>query len=100
MRLYDLAGVIRTKNAGPFTLTIDLFFTDIKTLRKVLDSPVFTCETIARLYNVSPSDVRIIPFEEILAIKISLPRWVSSGAPTDRDVYGAQQHFPLGDIEI
>jgi hypothetical protein len=65
-----------------------------------LNSSSLTCETISELYKVAPADVRIIPFEEILAIKISLPRWVSSGAPTDRDVYGAQQHFPLGDIEI
>jgi len=100
MRLYDLARVIRTKNAGPFTLTIDLFFADTDILRNVLHSPSFNCEIIAKLYQVSQADVRIIPFEEILAIKISLPRFISSGAPTDRDVYGAQQHFPLGDIEI
>lgn len=100
MRIYDLAKIIRSKNAGPFTLTIDLFFSDIDTLQNVLHSPSFSPPVIAALYNVLPAEVRIIPFEEILAVKISLPRPVSSGAPTDRDVYGAQQHFPLGDIEI
>ncbi len=100
MRLYDLARVIRSKNAGPFTLTIDLFFADLETMQKVLNAPLFTCDSIASLYNVSPADIRIIPFREILAIKVSLPRLVSSGAPNDRDVYGTQQHFPLGDIEI
>ena len=100
MRIYDLAKVIRSKNAGPFTLTIDLFFSDIDTLREVLHSPSFTHLTISGLYKISPAEIRIIPFEEILAIKVSMPRSVSSGAVTDRDVYGAQQHFPLGNIEI
>ncbi|MCB1854166.1 MAG: DUF4387 family protein, partial [Halieaceae bacterium] len=36
-----------------------------------------------------------IYFDPALAIKICLPREVSSGAPGDRDVYGAQQHAPL-----
>ena len=100
MRLYDIARVIRSKNAGPFTLTIDLFFTDIAALQKVLNSPSFTNKTVSKLYHVCLEEVRIIPFEAILAIKVSLPRSISSGAPTDRDVYGAQQHFPLGNIEI
>ncbi|MBN2512106.1 MAG: DUF4387 domain-containing protein [Sedimentisphaerales bacterium] len=100
MQLYDIARVIRSKNAGPFTLTMDLFFTDITALKKVLNSPAFTSQTISKLYQVRPEEVRIIPFEAILAVKVSLPRFVGSGAPTDRDVYGAQQHFPLGNIEI
>ena len=28
MRLSDAADVIRSKNAGPFTVTVDLFFGD------------------------------------------------------------------------
>jgi hypothetical protein len=100
MQLYHLAQVIRSKNAGPFTLTIDLFFADINALNAVLQSPLFTCQTIGTLYDVSPDQVHIIPFKEVLAVKISLPRSVSSGASADRDVYGAQQHFPLANIEI
>ena len=100
MRLYDLARVIRSKNAGPFTLTLDLFFADAAAFRRVLDGPAFTRKTIAELYKTTSEQVQIHPFEEILAIKVSLPRSVGSGAVGDRDVYGAQQHFPLGDIEI
>ena len=28
MRLYDAAAIVRSKNAGPFAVTIDLFFAD------------------------------------------------------------------------
>ena len=101
MRLYDYTTVMRSKNAGPFTLTIDLMFADEKTFYKVLNSPSFNIKHIAGLYKVSASMVRIYSFKQVLAIKITLPRpFASSGAPGDRDVYGSQQHFPLGDIEV
>ncbi|MBR2871938.1 MAG: DUF4387 family protein, partial [Lentisphaeria bacterium] len=32
--------------------------------------------------------------------KVVLPRRHSSGSPLDCDVYGSQQHFPLGNLEI
>ena len=101
MRLYDCATVIRSKNAGPFTLTIDLLFDDEAALRQVLSSPAFTPARIAGLYGCDPAAVRICPFERVLAVKVSMPRpGASSGAPGDRDVYGSQQHFPLADMDV
>ena len=100
MKLYNVAKVIRTKNAGPFTLTLDLIFTRAADYEKVLASPGFTAAKIAALYRTVPDAVRIHPFRKILAIKVTMPRPVSSGAPGDCDVYGSQQHFPLAQVEI
>ncbi len=38
MRLYDCADIIRSKNAGPFAVTIDLFFGDEERYRLARDS--------------------------------------------------------------
>jgi len=101
MKLYDLATVIRSKNAGPFTLTIDLMFDSRDLYVTVVSSPAFTTGNIAALYGVREADVSIHPFERIMTVKVTLPRpGASSGAPGDRDVYGCQQHFPLAGIEI
>ena len=100
MRLYDVAKVIRTKNAGPFTLTLDLIFTKAGDYESVLASPGFTAKRIAEVYHADPAAVQIHPFRRILAIKVTMPRPISSGAPGDCDVYGSQQHFPLARIEI
>ncbi len=100
MRLYDLAQVVRSKNAGPFTFTVDLVFGSEREYREVLGSPAFTPERIGGLYGVRPGHVSIHPFERIRTIKVSMPRRTSSGAPGDRDVYGSQQHFPLAALEI
>ncbi len=102
-RLGDLASVIRSKNAGPFQVTIDIMFADASEYRRTLESPRFTSAEIARRYGIAEEDVALIPFERVRAIKITIPRrWGSrgSGSAGDRDVYGAQQHGPLVDLEI
>ncbi|MHC4738731.1 MAG: DUF4387 domain-containing protein [Planctomycetota bacterium] len=101
MRLYDHADVIRSKNAGPFTLTIDLIFKDEKQFSTILNSPSFNEKAIALLYNVPEQAVKIHSLKQVYAIKVTLPRvFGSCGGPGDRDVYGCQQHFPLADMEI
>ena len=101
MRLYDLADVLRSKNAGPFTLTIDIQCRATADYERVLASPNFTVQAIAELYAIARDSVVIHPCAAIRTIKVTMPRpWGSSGAPGDRDVYGCQQHFPLADIHV
>lgn len=101
MRLYDLATTIRSKNAGPFRLTIDLLLPDGDAFVRVLEAEAMRPERIAALYGAPADEVRVIPFERILTIKVSMPRpGSSSGAPGDRDVYGCGQHFPLASIDV
>jgi hypothetical protein len=100
-RLYDLATVLRSKNAGSLYRTFDIVFPDLPTYRRVVDSEVLTPQLVAELYNVAADEARIINFDAAHAIKITIPRvGPSSGAPGDRDVCGAQQHVPLIDIVI
>lgn len=101
MSLYDLAQIVRSKNAGPFTLTIDLFFESLGDMRRALDSPALAPERIAELYRVPAHAVAVHAFEPALAIKVRLPRPSgASGSPADRDVYGSQHHFPLAGVEV
>lgn len=100
-RLYDLAEVLRSKNVGPLFTTIDLLFADEATYKRVADSEVLTPGAVAQLYELAPEDVKIVYFDAANAIKITMPRkGPTSGAPGDRDVYGAQQHGPLLGIAI
>ena len=100
MKLYDIASVCRSKNAGPFQVTIDLMFTTKDDYDRVLTSPEFTPEKIAALYRLAPEKVAIKRFDRILTVKVVLPRRIASGSAGDVDVYGSQQHFPLGGLEI
>lgn len=98
--LGELAGVLRSKNAGALLVTLDVIFEDEATYRRVRDSGIITADLIATRYGVSANEVSIIPYDVAYAIKITIPRRVPSGHFGDTDVYGAQQHAPLLDIEI
>ena len=100
MQLQDLAQVIRSKNAGPRRLTLDVILATDEDYRRVAQSPALTPERIAALYRVAAEDVAVIPYPLGRAIKITLARPLMAGDPGDRDVYGAQQHAPLLGIEL
>lgn len=98
MRLRDAARVIRSKNAGPTEITIDIMFDDPELYERALRSPSLGAAVIAQRYGVQ--DVQVIPYPAATAIKIAMPRQTIAGTPGDTDVYGAQQHRPLLDVEI
>jgi len=100
-RLYDLASVFRSKNSGPFEITIDILFDNPATYRRVQASGVITAGEIAKLYGLPKESIRhIVFFDAAMGIKITYLRQISSGTAGDRDVYGAQQHSPLMELEI
>lgn len=99
-RLRDVTTMIRSKNAGPFLLTLDIIFDRRATYEQVVQSALLSAQTIAGLYQVPVDQVEFFLCPEILAIKATLPRVVGSGDPLDSDVYGAQQIGPLLELEI
>ena len=99
--LYELAKVLRSKNAGPFELTFDILFDQKEIYQKVKNSGKINTQTICKLFNLSEDQVEhIVFFDQALGIKITIFRDISSGTVGDRDVYGAQQHAPLMNIKI
>jgi Domain of unknown function (DUF4387) len=100
MKLSEIAQVIRSKNAGPRRLTLDLMFATDADYSRVVQSASLAREHIGALYGLAAADVTVIPYPVGRAIKIVLARPIMAGDPGDRDVYGAQQHAPLLELEI
>jgi len=100
VRLDSIAKVIRSKNAGPCLLTLDVMLPDEESFAYVAARVGPLRRQVARRYCRSENEVAVLPFKPALAVKITLPRDVISGDVGDRDVYGAQQHAPLLDIEL
>ena len=99
-KIKDLAIICRSKNASPFLLTLDVVFPDRETFDKVQASGVINKSLISRLYSVPESDVLLVEFPPANAFKATIPRLHGSGAVEDSDVYGAQQHAPLMEVEL
>lgn len=87
--------LVRSKDAGPFMLTLDLFFADDDSRRAFLDAGVFSPERIGDLYSVDPEQVEIYDMPDIGALKISFPRPIASGEFGDTDITGGQQYALL-----
>ena len=98
--LARLTRVMRSKNAGPLCLTIDLFFHEAAGFERASRSPALTASAVADLYGLLPSQVQRRDWPEVLAIKFAMPRRHTAGSPGDGDVYGAQQHAPLLGVQV
>ena len=72
-KLGDLAKLVRSKNAGPFWLTIDIMFDDAEAYRRARDAEIVNRATIARLYNRHPAEIIVVNHDTALAIKVSFP---------------------------
>ena len=100
-KLYEMAKVLRSKNSGPFEITLDALFDDADIYHAVKSSGKITKAAVAKAYGLETALVdEPVFFDAALGIKITLAREVSSGTCFDRDVYGAQQHAPFMNIEI
>ena len=99
-KIRDIAKACKSKNAGPFELTLDIMFNDLETFEKVRATGVIGAALVARLYGVKESEVLFTEYPPALAFKATIPRRIPSGAVGDTDVYGAQQHALLLDVEL
>lgn len=101
MKLFELAHVLRSKNSGPYQVTLDVLFDDRAAYDRARKSGMITPEHIAALYHIPLSAITdFAEYDAGMGIKITYLRPVASGTVGDRDVYGAQQHAPLMEIEI
>src|SRR4051812_18674993 len=87
--------LIRSKDAGPFMLTLDLFFADADVHRAFRDSGALQPAVIGQLYRVDPAEIDVYEMDEISAVKISFPRPIPSGEFGDTDITGGQQYAVL-----
>lgn len=98
--LGDTAKYVRSKNAGPFTLTIDIFCEAAGAYEKVKNSKNLTPKLIATTYNVDESKVEFYYLPDLRVIKISLPRPYIQGHRHERDMHQGQQYVQLLDVEL
>jgi hypothetical protein len=98
--LAECASLIRSKNAGPFTLTFDIMFATAEPYERVKRAGVLTPEVFAGLYGVRKDDVQAFACDQAHAFKFSIPRPHGQGDFGDGDLHGGQQYAPLLDIEV
>jgi hypothetical protein len=97
-RLQDIAEKIRSKNAGPFWLTIDIFCGDFTRYERI--SRALTTERVAALYDTPSQNVKRFELPDLAVIKFSMPRPTIQGSRTDRDMHASQYGWLLAEMEL
>ena len=98
--LWEISKLIRSKNAGPWDLTIDMMFDNKSSYDLVAASALSDASTYSHLYKIDEDRVRVFLHPTALAIKVTIPRPTPAGALAETDVFGGQFHSPLVRFEI
>lgn len=104
--LADIASVLRSKNAGPYEITVDILFDSAEVYELVKASGVLTTETIAEQYNMTPDEMVWAGFFDLAqAFKATFPRKRDgqlrvSGGYLENDVHGSQQYLKLMELKL
>ncbi|MDF1608670.1 DUF4387 domain-containing protein [Hoeflea sp. YIM 152468] len=99
--LYQLADIVRSKNAGPYRITFDIMFTDKARYEAVRDGGAITPETVAAAYGLDVSQISsFFKIDQAMALKVTIVRPRAQGAAGEGDMYGCQHHVPLMNIAV
>lgn len=99
--IQHVAKVVRSKNSGPFELTLDIIFDDEAVYNRVKSADLLTNAVIRQLYHVSDAEILTnMYFDPALAWKCTLKRPWAQGSVGERDTLGTQQHAPLLSIRV
>lgn len=96
----DVCRHVRTKNAGPFWITVDLFFQGPEQFDRYADHPALGAETLHRLFGADPGLVKRFPIPGLNILKLSYPRTAAQGGMIERDLHAGQQYVRLLDVEL
>ncbi|PNS16802.1 hypothetical protein CAC42_4766 [Sphaceloma murrayae] len=102
IRIMDLAKVIRSKNSGPFEVTLDICFANRHDFQRVRQAKVLSAELVKDLYALTSTDDIVIAmfYEPALAWKCTFKRPWPQGSIGERDTFGAQMHAPLLSVVV
>ena len=92
-KLGSIVKNIRSKNAGPFWITIDIFCLDAESLKVILKK--INIDLISTLFKTNKRKIKIFKIDNLNVIKISFPRTIVQGHMNDRDMHGAQYSLLL-----
>jgi hypothetical protein len=98
--LGDYAIEVRSKNAGPFWVTMETFMKDSAAYAIAADESFLNEAVVADLYRVDAAQVQIFRIPALNVVKISFPRPVTQASLHDRDIHAGQHHVPLAALRV
>lgn len=97
-RVGDIAQKVRSKNAGPFWITIDVFCGSAEVFATLRDG--IAGEAVAAALGVEAATLKRFDLPDLAVVKFSAPRPAVQGTAADRDMHGAGFAVLIAELEI
>jgi Domain of unknown function (DUF4387) len=93
-----IARKVRSKNAGPFWVTIDIFCGTPEAFARV--SKGIDDAAVAQIFDVPRQTMKRFDIPELNVVKLSMPRPAIQGTIADRDMHGAGWAVLIAEMTI
>ena len=94
----EIAEKIRSKNAGPFWITIDVFCGSADAFKRISEGLETT--RVAAALDTPAQTLKRFDIAELNVIKLSIPRPKVQGDVSDRDMHGAGLANVVAELRI
>ncbi|KAF5977280.1 hypothetical protein FCOIX_6547 [Fusarium coicis] len=104
--LSDLCRIVRSKNAGPYEITIDAMFASKEAYEAIKSSNLLSASNTAKAIGISEEDIIWIGFfDPAISFKVTIPRFrsgkkKSAGGFMENDIHGSQEHMGLASLKL
>lgn len=93
-----IAEKVRSKNAGPFWVTIDIFCGTPQAFARICDG--LDMAQVAQRFDTPTQLIKRFDIADLNVVKISLPRPNIQGTVRDRDMHGAAWANLIAEMQI
>ena len=97
-KVIEIVQSVRSKNAGPFWLTIDIFCNDKSSFNNLCAS--LHTSQLCDVFKLQLKDIQRFELNDLNVIKFSLPRPFTQGSILDRDMHGATYAALIYELEL
>ncbi|QIK41623.1 DUF4387 family protein [Pontivivens nitratireducens] len=94
----DIAHKVRSKNAGPFWLTVDVFCGTPDAFARI--SQGLDSADVAAALQVDPGVLKRFDLANLNVVKFSAPRPAIQGTRADRDMHGASFAVLIAELPL
>ena len=96
--LGSLVEKVRSKNAGPFIITVDIFCKREEIYQKITKN--LTKKFLCDYLNIEERSIQLFFVDNLRVVKISIDRIFIQGSRFDRDMHGAQLANLISELMI
>ncbi|KAI8679227.1 hypothetical protein NCS57_00199900 [Fusarium keratoplasticum] len=104
--LSDLCRILRSKNAGPYEITIDAIFDSETEYQVIKSSGLLSPTNVSKALGIPKEDIIWMGFfDPAMAFKVTIPRVrsgkkKSAGGFMESDIHGSQEHLGLANLKL